>query len=323
MTAPATPRKRWRPVARAAVTVVVLVAVGWLFWRALSENWEQVRAHDLSPNWLMALAVVIFAAAVPVSGLLWGAILNRLSEGYRVGAGEAISVHSASWLLKYIPGQVGSVLNKVIWAGRRGVSRALVLITVIYENVFLQVASIVPSLAVLALTVGVQFFGNNAATVLLPLVVVVPLLIVFHPRLFRAIVGFLGKKILKAPLPAEYFLRTSDTVRFVAGFTVPRIINGVGFVIVAASFMDVPPEAWLPLAAAYVLAGAVGILAVFVPSGLGVREAVIFVFALAYLTPAQAVILAVLSRLLSTLADVVVAAYYVILKFTVGKEQAP
>src|SRR5690606_40689299 len=80
MTAPATPRKRWRPVARAAVTVVVLVAVGWLFWRALSENWEQVRAHDLSPNWLMALAVVIFAAAVPVSGLPWGAILNWLRQ---------------------------------------------------------------------------------------------------------------------------------------------------------------------------------------------------------------------------------------------------
>jgi uncharacterized membrane protein YbhN (UPF0104 family) len=71
---------------------------------------------------------------------------------------------------------------------------------------------------------------------------------------------------------------------------------------------------WLPLAAAYVLGGAIGILAVFVPSGLGVREAVVFAFAVQMFTPAQAVLLSLLARLLSTVADAVVAVIYLVLR---------
>ena len=65
-----------------------------------------------------------------------------------------MSLQCASWLLKYIPGQVGAVVNKVLWAGKKGVSRSLVIVTFIYENVFLQLASIVPSVAILLVSLG-------------------------------------------------------------------------------------------------------------------------------------------------------------------------
>jgi len=67
-------RPRTRTILRYGLTTVVLIAVGWLFALALAQNWEQVQAADLRPNGLMVVAVVVFAAAVPVSGLLWGAI---------------------------------------------------------------------------------------------------------------------------------------------------------------------------------------------------------------------------------------------------------
>ena len=56
-----------------------------------------------------------------------------------------MAVHSASWLLKYIPGQAGSLLNKLVWGKDKGFSRTLIVITFIYENIFLQLASIIPS----------------------------------------------------------------------------------------------------------------------------------------------------------------------------------
>lgn len=120
--------KRISPGARKAIrytlTGVILVAVGILFYRALADNWTQVQKRHLGFSWWDVGAVLIFAVAVPVSGLLWGQIVNRLSPEHKVSAREAMAVHSSSWLLKYIPGQVGSVMNKVLWGQQHGFSRA-------------------------------------------------------------------------------------------------------------------------------------------------------------------------------------------------------
>jgi len=318
-------RPKLSPGGRKAIrwvgTAIILVAVGYLFYRALSDNWEQVQEQDLGFSWLYVLATVIFALAVPVSGLLWGQIVNRLSPGPRAGVREAMAVHSASWLLKYIPGQVGSLVNKVVWGQKKGLSRTLIIITFIYENVFLQLASIIPSVVIILLTVGVVVFEGNPVTLLLPVLALIPLVVVLDRRIFHWFMALASKRILKQPLPEEYFLRTKYTALYLAEFVIPRVMNGAGFVVIAAAVMDVPPSLWLYFGAAYVLAGAIGILAVFVPSGLGVREAVIAAVLLAAgVEPAQAVILALLSRLISTIGDALVALIYGGLRLSLAKD---
>ncbi|MBH0024989.1 lysylphosphatidylglycerol synthase domain-containing protein [Salinibacterium sp. SWN248] len=318
MTTPV-PSRLPKRLLRYGLTVIVLALVAVLFWRALADNWAEVQAQNLQFNWLMVAAVVLFAVAVPVSGLLWGAIVNRMSASATVTPREAMAVHSASWLLKYVPGQVGSLLNKVIWGKKRGISRSIMVISFIYENVFLQVSSIVPSAAILLVSVGLVIFQDNPVTLLLPMLALIPLLVVLDRRLFHPVLNFGARRVLKQDLPREYFLPPRAVGGYLVAFVAPRIINGVGFVLVAASFLDLTPASWLPLGATYVLAGAIGILAVFVPSGLGVREAVIFLFALQYMTPAQAVILALLSRLLSTIADAFVALFYAALTLSLKR----
>lgn len=313
----------WRRTIRLGATGLILVAVGVLFWRALAENWAEVESQNLQFTWPMVAAVVVFAVAVPLSGLLWGQIVNQLSPKTRVSSREAMAVHSASWLLKYIPGQIGSLVNKVLWGQRKGIGRTLILITFIYENVFLQLASIIPGVAILLVSLGLSVFENNVLTVVLPLLAIIPLVAVLNPRFFHGLMSFAAHRFLKQDLPPEFFLPTSSTVLYLVEFMLPRAINGVGFVLVAASFMHVPPEHWLSLGAAYVLAGAIGILAVFVPSGLGVREAVIFLFAQQYMTPAQAVLLSLLARLLSTIADAVVAVLYAGLRMSLRRSPPP
>jgi len=318
-------RPKLTPGGRKAIryvgTAVILLVVGYLFYRALAENWTQVQEQHLGFTWLYVAAVVIFAIAVPVSGLLWGQIVNRLSPGPRAGIRESMAVHSASWLLKYIPGQVGSLVNKVAWGQKKGLSRTLMIITFIYENVFLQLASIIPSVVIILLTVGIVVFEGNPVTLLLPLLALVPLIAVLDRRIFHRLMSLAANRILKQPLPEEYFLRTKFTALYLAEFVIPRIINGAGFVLIAAAIMDVPPSLWLYFGAAYVLAGAIGILAVFVPSGLGVREGVIVAVLLAVnIEPAQAVILALLSRLLSTIGDALVALIYGGLRLSLAKD---
>lgn len=322
----AAPSPRWAKRAiRWGITVLILGVVAYFFAVALWDNWDRIAAEHLAFDWLWILATVLFAVAVPVTGLLWGRmvrLLDRDPEG-RVTRTEAIVVQCASWLLKYIPGQVGSVVNKVVWAGKKGVSRSLVIITFVYENVFLQIASLVPSVVILLASLGPQIFGDNATLLLLPLLVLIPMGVISYKPIFHRLVNIPARRVLKQEVPADYFLTSWQSLRFSVEFLGPRILNGIGFVLLAGTVADITPAEWLPFAAAYVLAGAVGILAFFVPSGLGVREAIIVLILSQYIPVAEAVVISLLARLLSTLGDGLVALLYVGLRRTIPKEYRP
>ena len=316
----------WRRRAlRWGITVLVLGVVGYFFATALWENWDAIAAEHLAFDWWWVAATIVFAVAVPLTGLLWGRMVRVLDDdpSGRVTSIEAVAVRCASWLLKYIPGQVGSVVNKVVWAGKKGVSRTLVIITFVYENVFLQLASIVPSVIILLISLGPAIFGENATLLLIPLLVLIPLAAVAYKPFFHRVVSIPARRALKREVPAEYFLSTGQSLRFFVEFLGPRILNGIGFIMIAATVSEVGPGEWLPFAAAYVLAGAIGILAFFVPSGLGVREAIIVLILSQYVPVAEAVVISLLARLLSTIGDGLIALLYVGLRRTIPKEYRP
>jgi len=320
---PAPRRGGRRRVIRWTLTAAVVGVVGYFFARALWENWDQIQAEHLTfdPWWIAA--TVIFAVAVPITGILWARIVRTLEPTARISAAEAVVVQCASWLLKYIPGQVGSVVNKVVWARKKDISRTLVVISFVYENVFLQLASILPSVVILLLSLGPQIFGDNVTILVVPLVVVVPLVLVLSKPLFHAVVSFPARRVLKKEVPSAYFLSPARSVQYTVEFLVPRLVNGIGFLIICATVVEVAPSQWLPFAAAYVLAGAVGILAFFVPSGLGVREAVIVLILGQYMSVPEAIVISLLARLISTVGDAIVALFYVGIRRTIPKEYRP
>lgn len=308
-------RRRW---VRVTIQVIVIGAVAVLFAVALVDNWSAVAERGLALSWWHVIATILFAVAVPISGLLWGAIVGRMDHR-RIPALDAMAVHCSSWLLKYIPGQVGSVINKVQWGSRNGHSRTVMLLSFIYENLFLQVASIVPSVVILLVALGTQFVGSNLLWSIVVFVCLVLVIVALSPAVLRPVLGFAARRMLKSELPKEYVLGSGDVAAFSLAFTVPRIVNGVGFILIAGTVATVTPADWLPLAAAYTLAGALGILAVFVPSGLGVREAVLYACLVGLgFDAGQAVLMSVLARLASTIGDAVVAAMYAGLRWRIA-----
>ncbi|WP_062077290.1 lysylphosphatidylglycerol synthase domain-containing protein [Demequina globuliformis] len=308
---------RRKPWWRTAIAVAVIAAVAWFFGVTLASNWESLQAADLSLGWWAPLATIAFVLAVAVSGALWGGVVHRLT-GARIGPQEAIRAHNRAWLLKYIPGQVGFVASKVVWGRERGLSRLKVLLSVVYENAFLLIGSTVPTLAILLLARG----GETAvsATVWIAVAAMVPLAVAMHPGVLSRVISVLGRRTLgratagaRREVPRDELLSTPVALGYQLAFLAPRVINGVGVVIISVALADAAPESWIPLAAAYALAGAIGILAVFVPSGLGVRESVFVLFAAPYLGADMAIIVALAARVLATFADILIAGIYLLL----------
>lgn len=289
---------------------VVIVATAYFFGSTLYDNWEQISAVSFVPDYLTLLGVLLLAASVVSSGLLWGRLLGRLS-GDKVSAKESVRIHNASWLLKYIPGQVGSLINKLSWASKNGISKKATTNSFVYENVLLFFASVLPTAPILALL----FFDNLRGEwgTFMPLLALLPLLVVANKRVFYGLVSTFLARFFKQDISSEFFLGTKELLRYQAMWLLPRVLNGAGFVFIAASLLTVTPDMYIGLGAAYVLAGIIGLLAIFVPSGIGVREAVIVLFASAYFPLEEAVLLSVVARFYATLADLVVFIIYLYL----------
>ena len=82
------------------------------------------------------------------------------------------------------------------------------------------------------------------------------------------------------------------------------IVGGIGFYLFVESIFSVPSSHILFLTGALAFSGILGFVALFAPSGLGVREGVL-VYLLSYLMPGSvAVIISVLTRLWMTLIEI-------------------
>lgn len=288
--------------------VVLLTVV--LFGRTLVNNWNEVRDIGLRGDIYSVLAVGLFTIAVLLGGILWGKVLSALDkdETEKIRTIEFIKVHVASWLLKYIPGQVSSFLGKVAWGTSIGISKKTVSISFLYENIFLALASILLSLPVLFITSQATFLGNLSSFI--PLIILLPFLIIFNKNLFYKLINFSLSSIKKDKISNNYFLNIQQILGFLFIYTLPRIVNGIAFILIAISLFDISSSNYLLFASTYIFAGIIGLLAIFVPSGIGVREAIIVIFLGGILGTTPAIVLSIYTRFFATIADVFLAIIY-------------
>jgi preprotein translocase subunit SecE len=299
-----------RRLALRILAAVIIGVVAWLFTRSLIDGWDRVSQYDISIDGWWVAACVLFAAAVAVSGALWGRVLRALSPGMVLPVSEAVRSHLAGWVMRYIPG-VGSVLYKVAWAQKRGVSRTTAVVGFTYESIFLQIASIMGGALVLLVVVGATLFEDNTLVVIAVAALLGVLVLGVSRPVVRPVLQFVTARRLKQRVENLPLLPTGRSLLFALEFLSPRIINGAGIAFITVSIFDWSLADSFTVGAAYAVAGAIGILAVFVPGGLGVREgAFVGILSAAGFNVIDAIVLAVAARFVSTVADVLVAGVY-------------
>ena len=289
----------------------VVLAVVVFFVRTLQTNWQKLSDVDLQVDVWGIMAFGCFVLAVVVSGVLWGRLVNHLSTSSHISLPDAVRIHCASWLLKYIPGQAGSYLNKLAWGQNNGFSKKSITTSFIYENVLLVIAGAILSLPIIVVVME-RLPGRTAS--FLPYLLAVLVIIMLSPSVFRWMLNVVMKFAKRDQFVASDFLGGVSIVKFQLEYLLPRLLNGVGFVLLAVSMLPtVDPSMYIGLGASYVFAGIVGMMAVFVPGGIGVRESVIVLLASAYMPVEQAVLLSLVARLYTTVADIGVGLIYLAL----------
>lgn len=244
---------------------------------------------------------------------IWVSILKGLGATRLSDKVGLTYVYAKSWLGRYIPGTAPWILGKIYFASRHGISKHKLAVSSVLEAALQIIVMVAVSLFSLVIDPRMNAVPASTKSALALLFLVCIIFLV--PSFFNRFISWAYRIIKHDKLASEHFATRTVIFRGVALYFVSSVLNGLVFFLVARAVY--PPLEWVDLL--YVMAignlsGALGMLAIFVPSGIGVREGVQLLL-LGLIMPTEfAAIIAVLARLQSVVVDL---AFFAIARMSV------
>lgn len=282
-------------VGRIVVIVAVLAAVVY----AAIREWGAVR-HTISLlSWkslVGSLAAIILGMFTSVK--VWQHLLA--STGVAVRYRHAALVNLVGQLGKYLPGSVWAFLLQTQLSRRYQISRARALITLLLAAGLTTVTAL--TLAVAAAPALAGAWGAAAWLLLLGPLALVTLI----PAVLGKIANLALRLLRQPPLPHPPI--GSEVLKALLWSMASWGFFGAHLWLLTGSLTKQPLTAFAITTGAFALAMSSGFIAFILPSGVGVREAVLVAGLAPIAAAGPALALALTSRLLFTIADVSSAA---------------
>jgi glycosyltransferase 2 family protein len=286
---------RAHPRATKALQLLVVVLVVGFCAYAVRNEWSKAGSR-LEHAHLAWLGVSLVLVAVYYLVFILGWIRMLAGWGIQVSYGAALQAEMVSMLAKYIPGGVWTPAARAVALRKRaGVTDTpTVLASILVEAGLSAISGVIVFVVSLAWVRGV-----NAP---LPLLIGfgVLLAVLLHPRIFRPVAERLlrpfNAKIEPLPFGLTLLLLLFYCATWlVAGFALYFLLRSVG----ADPGLRVVPF----LGGTAAVGAIVAVLAVFSPSGLGVREASMYGLLLAVTDEGPALSAALVNRLTITVVE--------------------
>jgi glycosyltransferase 2 family protein len=141
-----------------------------------------------------------------------------------------------------------------------------------------------------------------------------------HPRILEKIINLTLVQFKREPVSLS--ISYSDILRILFICILSWVIGGIGFYLFVDSIYPVAVQYILLLTGALAISSTLGLMAIFAPSGLGVREgALVYLLSFMMATPV-AVIISILTRVWMTLIEIgLIGVVYLIEQLQQGKRR--
>jgi hypothetical protein len=252
-------------VVRLAQAVIVAATVYFLV-AYLARSWSSVAAFDwkFDARWLVGSGLVFLVYYFAQAGFWW--LLLR-GCGAPSAFWPAASVWGKSILARYVPGNVFMFVGRAWMSHAQGLVVERVSAAMVYEQA-LGVGG-----ALLAVAVLFPFWEYRPGVTALSLIAIPILVALLHPRVFSPLADRVLRLLRRAPLEAT--LGFGAVLGMLVLFMVDWFVAGAGAWMLARSITGLTVDSLPRVIVAYSLAYVAGMAAFFIPSGIGVREAVL------------------------------------------------
>jgi len=289
-------RTRYFRILQWAVVVAIFVFLGKMVW----DHWNQVKEASFTFEVFPLLSsTLIFAFSYFIQ--IWAWYLITLKLKIALSPSETLKSWFYSQLGKYLPGKIWLLLGRIYYYESRGKSRKFITVALYFEMVTIIVSGGLLFLAGLILFKEMEsVYSGKTFWGLLALFIMA--FVCLHPRLLERIINWTLAQFKRDPVSLS--ISYSDVLWILFVCIVSWVIGGIGFYLFVDSICPVSPEYILFLTGALAISSTLGVMAIFAPSGLGVREgALVYLLSFMMATPV-AVVISVLTRIWMTLIEI-------------------
>jgi hypothetical protein len=287
--------KKYVPLLKYAVAALIFYFIA----AYVVTHLDQVPLDELRFDpWYLTLSLVLLVTYILANALTWHFI--TVKAGIGLGTAKALQLWVYSLAAKYVPGKILSFSILILSYKSAGASVKKITLCLFLETACAVLASVFVMLVAFVTT----DLGNFESYKLLALALAITLLLALHPRVLQPLANWGLRLIRQEPveLAVSYASILVTTLLYLAAF----LMLGAGLCLFVASFYQARIEHFLYITGSLALAGLVGQSALFVPSGLGVREGVL-AFMLGRLMPhPMAGLVSILSRLWISLGELII-----------------
>lgn len=284
-------------ICRILFGTLVAVFLVWYFAKNWDEFSETIRNVDIG---IFLFSMLFYFVYKYTLASLWHYITKI--NGCAIGYEKAVTSYLYSILGKYIPGKVFMLAARLAYYKEEDAPLAKVTVCFFIENVCTLLG------AAMLFIVSLLFFPNSLLQDYkwITLLLIAAFFVCIHPKIINFFLGIIGKLFRKdLSIPMKY----SDMLKVVLLFIGNWLIIGVGFFILTRSiYPDVGLSHLLFCAGIWGVSAIMGILAVFAPSGLGVREGIIVAGLMLIMPESDAMVISVVSRLWQTIPELLLVA---------------
>ena len=309
-----TQTKKKRRLLTTAIRWIVVAGLLGLVIRVLVINLPDLdrQAVVLQPGWLATSCILLCLYYFILAGCWHGITVANQTA---LPAADGILAYFYSLLGKYIPGRVGLILGR-LYLYKRGARQVKDVVVSLMLETTLQILS--GALVILITMASAPGPMHRYRAAVWALVAVMAL--ASSPRVIQVILNRITRWLRRDPVKVS--MRSWQSSGILLLYVVDCFILGAAFFAFVRGIAPVESAHFLYLNGAILLAGLAGVLSLFAPGGLGVREGVLLLLLQAIMPTGLAVVIVLATRCWTTVIEL--AAFLASLLFDViRKSRSP
>ncbi|HSR32343.1 MAG TPA: lysylphosphatidylglycerol synthase domain-containing protein, partial [Anaerolineae bacterium] len=273
--------------------------------RTVVTQWSQITAY----SWEFRAVPLIGSMVVQVAAMFfWAAIWRSMivRSGNAIGRADGVRIYLVSNLAKYIPGSIWGYVSRVYLGEDEGLTAAGVGVSVVWEVGM----AIVASLILTATTIPT--YPGEIPDAILNLVLLVALVcfIGLIPPVSNRWLRLLNRWQSTHPTPT---FRWSDFFFYLTAALATHVLVGTAFFMFTRSLVNVNVSAWWSFVGMWSFSATAGLVVIFVPYGLGVKEGLLTLLLQPFLPAESAVLISLASRLWTIACELLAAGIVAVL----------
>ncbi len=289
--------------------IIILIPIFFL-GQSLISNWKAVQQTAVAMNWgLFILSSIILAVAfifIPLP-----TYFSLRSQTKAVTPRDTFVIYFMSQLAKYLPGGLWAIPGRAFaYQQRFSIQPAVGFYLVIWEVLTFSIGAFLIGILNISPPIELAFLPFVLALALMGLV---GGMVCFQ---FSATKRFIANNriglLRRLQVIPQVRLTTLSNMTL---STIPFwIINGIGFYfLIGMTRMIDAPITWTQASSIFAMAWLTGFLVFVAPAGLGVRESILVLLLQMWITPAEALVIALIARFWWTVVEAMFILFAVIL----------